>query len=59
MGPQLALLASDRSPAVREQAVHSITQLLARMDAHAQQGHSARLLPLLLGALCARLSKVD
>eukprot|EP00964_Phaeocystis_antarctica_P091240 scaffold58483_cov66-Phaeocystis_antarctica.AAC.4 len=58
VGPQLALLASDRSPAVREQAVHSITQLLARMDAHAQQGHSARLLPLLLGALSDEVESI-
>ena len=49
LAPQLALIASDRTPTVREQAVHSTTQLLARMPQRHQ--HSARLLPLLLGAL--------
>ena len=58
VGPQLALLVSDRAPAVREQAVHSITQLLVRMDGQAQRGHSARLLPLLLGALSDEVDSI-
>ncbi|KAL3920888.1 MAG: hypothetical protein SGPRY_005093 [Prymnesium sp.] len=49
MVPQLALITTDRAPSVREQAVHSIAELLARMPQ--RRVHAARLLPLLLCAL--------
>ena len=56
IAPQLALIASDRAPAVREQAVHSVTQLLARMPQREQ--HGARLLPLLLCALSDEVASI-
>jgi dynein assembly factor 5 len=67
MGTALALIATDRASTVREQAVHSITRLLATMPQ--RKAYAARLLPHLLCALsdevepirllaCASLAKL-
>ena len=34
VAPQLALISTDRAPAVREQAVHALADLLARLPSH-------------------------
>eukprot|EP00966_Prymnesium_polylepis_P322730 7378973-Prymnesium_polylepis.3 len=49
LAPQLALITTDRAASVREQAVHSTAELLARIPQ--RRVHAARLLPLLLCAL--------
>ena len=47
---QLALIATDRAPAVRELALAALTRLFVHMPQ--RRAHSARLLPLLLCSLC-------
>jgi len=47
--PQISLITVDRAPAVREQAVAALAELLARLPQ--KRRHAARLLPLLLCAL--------
>jgi dynein assembly factor 5 len=49
VAPQLSLIAVDRAPAVREQAVHALAELLSKLKQRRQ--HASRLLPLLLLAL--------
>ena len=49
VAPQLQLIAVDRAPAVREQAVHALASLLSKLKNRRQ--HASRLLPLLLSAL--------
>jgi len=56
MGNALALIATDRASSVREQAVHSITRLLATMPQ--RKAHAARLLPHLLGALSDEVEQI-
>ena len=56
VAPQLALISVDRSPAVREQAVHALAELLSRLSARRQ--HAARLLPLLLSALSDEVESI-
>jgi len=57
VGPQLSLIAVDRAPAVREQAVHALATLLARLPQRRQ--HAARLLPLLLCALSDEVESIQ
>lgn len=56
MGTALALIATDRASSVREQAVHSITRLLAMMPQ--RKAHTARLLPHLLCALSDEVEQI-
>ena len=57
VGPQLALISVDRAPAVREQAVGALTELLAQMPSRRE--HAPRLLPLLLCALSDEVEAIQ
>ena len=57
VGPQLSLIAVDRAPAVREQAVHALAALLAQLPQRRQ--HASRLLPLLLCALSDEVEAIQ